>query len=144
MLTCFQLQRSKDNAAEVGLYPPRGASAYRNDGRQQVSMLDRGHPRATDYQLTPGGINRVLLTYPHLGHMSPALSPMTPPYSAHSFGQPSPISPFMPNGHQLYAPAMMPHTPTSAMFSGASMGMAQPDPAFMAMLAAQYSNQQRH
>lgn len=142
----LQLQRSKDNAAEVGLYPPRGVSAYRHDSRQHQSMLDRGNPKAVDYHLMARG----LLTYPpHLmgGALGPALSPVTPPYTAHAFGQPSPISPFLPHGHQMYAPAMMPHSPSTAMFHGGGLQLAPhlPGP-YMAhiMAQAQAANQQRN
>lgn len=43
-----QLQRSKDNAAEIGLYPPRGATGFRHENRHHISMFDRGHPRAVE------------------------------------------------------------------------------------------------
>ncbi|TID16164.1 Protein transport protein SEC61 subunit alpha [Venturia nashicola] len=143
-----KLQRSKDNAAEVGLYPPRGVSAYRHDGRQHQSMLDRGNPKAVDYHLMARG----MLTYPpHLmgGAMGPALSPVTPPFNAHTFGQPSPISPFLPHGHQMYAPSMMPHSPATAMFHGGGLQL----PAhltgpymahMMAQAQAQAANQHRN
>lgn len=144
----LQLQRSKDNAAEVGLYPPRGVSIYRHDGRQHQSMLDRGNPKAVDYHLMARG----LLTYPpHLlgGALGPALSPVTPPFAAHTFGQSSPISPFLPTGHQMYAPAMMPHSPTTAMFHGGGLQLsphlAAPYMAhIMAQAQAQAANQQRN
>lgn len=150
----LQLQRSKDNAAEVGLYPPRGVSAFRHDSRQHQSMLDRGNPKAIDYQLMARG----LLTYPpHLmgGAMGPPVSPVTPPYTAHTFGQPSPISPFLQHGHQMYAPTMMPHSPATTMFHGGGLQlsphltapymahiMAQAQAA--AQVQAQAANQQRN
>ncbi|QDS70543.1 hypothetical protein FKW77_010386 [Venturia effusa] len=142
-----KLQRSKDNAAEVGLYPPRGVSAYRHDSRQHQSMLDRGNPKAIDYNLMARG---GLLTYPpHLlgGALGPALSPVTPTFASHSFGQPSPISPFLPHGHQLYAPAMMPPSSATAMFHGGGLQLsphlAGPYMAHI-MAQAQAANQQRN
>jgi hypothetical protein len=47
-LTKSQLQRSKDNAAEIGLYPPRGQTGNRHENRHHASMYDRGHPRAVE------------------------------------------------------------------------------------------------
>jgi hypothetical protein len=112
-------------------------------------MLDRGHPRAIlpDYHLA--SMSRGLLTYPHLMNsaLSQALSPVTPPYTGHSFGQPSPLGQFLPQGHQLFAPAMMPPTPNTAIFHGGSVNIPQAHVTYMELMAqaqAQYANQQRN
>ncbi|KAF2404154.1 hypothetical protein EJ06DRAFT_189693 [Trichodelitschia bisporula] len=41
-----QLQRSKDNAAEIGLFPPRGAASMQQADRHRSSLYDRGTPHA--------------------------------------------------------------------------------------------------
>lgn len=147
----LQLQRSKDNAAEVGLYPPRGVSAYRHDSRQPQSMLDRGHPKAilpADFPLA--GMPRGLLSYPMMnGALSQALSPVTPTYSAGGFGHASPLSPFLPHGAQFYSPGMMQHTPPTPVYHGGAIEVSPQIPAaYMAQIMAQaqahYANQQRN
>ena len=86
LLTCFQLQRSRDMASTVGLYPPRGARSFHHDERHHESKYDRGTPQElldahrnmlqsglTYQQLTPGVSGPLSYSYAY-----PPASPVSP------------------------------------------------------------------
>lgn len=93
MLTSSQLQRSRDMAATVGLYPPRGNRGFHHDERHRMSQYDRGTPQAIrDAQLNMAAYHG--MGYPAMAPGFPAMGgPFTYPY-----GYP-PVSPFFPPYH---------------------------------------------
>ncbi|KAF2434752.1 hypothetical protein EJ08DRAFT_656977 [Tothia fuscella] len=131
-----KLQRSKDNAAEIGLYPPRGLTGYRHENRHHVSMFDRGHPRAIEeeHRQTPSRALTMPSQFKHMSHHlqsgfgrgyyafpPPGLpSPMSPP----GFGMGPGMSPGYPQaGYRFPNPNFFPPGYNARTGSYSSMGL---------------------